>query len=242
MAKLQRKKISWESRSSSTVLKYRLYWAAGDKLGYDSDYIELKNTTQVLLPDAIPALPKKGFDIQVGLSAINDAGNESDITMLDARLDFSVPDAPRNLKVEDMNLVSNARNIQRWIMAFLGVIFLTGLGIYGLIKFGERNLYQFDEIRSEKQDYAMVASPGKESDSPVSKGEEGSEELGQTEAASDLEVEAIIWSNDQTNSFALINGSKVRVGELIGESIVTDIGRDYVEFEVGETRFRVTLR
>lgn len=177
---------------NSTVLKYRLYWTAGDKLGHDSDYIELKDTKQVLLPDAIPALPKKGYDIQVGLSAINDAGNESDITMLNARLDFSIPDAPKNVKVEVINLVSNTRNVQRLIMAFLGVIVLTGVGILALINFGKRNLYQFDEIRSEKQDYAMITGSGKESDSPVSKKQEVSEELGQTEAASDLDVEAII--------------------------------------------------
>ena len=192
MARFQRKKISWEIPLNSTVLKYRLYWTAGDKLGHDSDYIELKDTKQVLLPDAIPALPKKGYDIQVGLSAINDAGNESDITMLNARLDFSIPDAPKNVKVEVINLVSNTRNVQRLIMAFLGVIVLTGVGILALINFGKRNLYHFDEIRSEKQDYAMITGSGKESDSPVSKKQEVSEELGQTEAASDLDVEAII--------------------------------------------------
>ena len=34
----------------------------------------------------------------------------------------------------------------------------------------------------------------------------------------------------------------MRVGEFVGEPIVTDIARDYIEFEDGETRFRMTLR
>jgi hypothetical protein len=44
------------------------------------------------------------------------------------------------------------------------------------------------------------------------------------------------------SSFALINGSKVRVGESVGEAIITEIARDYVDFELGDLRFRIALR
>jgi hypothetical protein len=40
--------------------------------------------------------------MELGVSAINHAGNESDICRLTVDFNFETPDAPQNLKVEDI--------------------------------------------------------------------------------------------------------------------------------------------
>lgn len=43
-----------------------------------------------------------------------------------------------------------------------------------------------------------------------------------------LVIEAIVWSSDAASSFALINGTRVSVGQSLAEMTVSEIGRDYV--------------
>jgi hypothetical protein len=50
VARLKKKKIRWERSANSVALKYRVYWAIGKNVGYDSDYIELHDVTEVILP------------------------------------------------------------------------------------------------------------------------------------------------------------------------------------------------
>ena len=101
----------------------------------------------MLLPDAIQALSRKRGYFLIGISAVSDSGKESDITVLNNGLDLSIPDAPKDLQVHDINLGSGALNLQKLVMASLGIILLTGVGIFALIKFGERNLDRLDETR-----------------------------------------------------------------------------------------------
>jgi len=50
----------------------------------------------------LPSFPLVNGTLTLGISAVNDAGNESDITEMTAEFNFVVPDAPRNLKIEDL--------------------------------------------------------------------------------------------------------------------------------------------
>jgi hypothetical protein len=254
MARLKKKRIRWEPPENSTTMKHRLYWAVGESVGYDSDYIEVQDVTEVILPDAIPPLPMKAQGVQLGISAVNDSGSESDITMLNTPLDFSIPEAPKNLQLLDLDIVPNSRNLQKLAIACLGIVVLTCIGVFALLKLGDRTLDHADKIAvgPKKNDYSMVTGGGMKSEedsvsktevSPPSNGTQGSEVVGESGIdTSGFQIEAIIWSNDQMSSFALINGSKVRVGESVGEAIVTEIARDYVDFEAGDSRFRVPLR
>jgi hypothetical protein len=244
VAKLKKKKICWEGPGSCAPLKYRLYWAADGGVGYGSNYIELQDVTEVILPDAIPIFWSTAQDVQFGISAVNEAGNESDITELSARLDFSIPKSPKNPQLLDIAIAKNPKNLRKVVMASLGIIFLTVIGIFGLLTLGNRTLGDFDKIIVNSRNNEHVASGTSVSEpviSSVSK-ENSSEKLDESEVdAGSFNVEAIIWSNDQMNSFALINGSEVRVGESVGKAVVTEIGRDYVAFQVGESRFRITM-
>ena len=102
VGKARRKKVSWKPSASSDVSGYRLYWAVGKEVNFDSQYVELGNITDVTLPDDIPSLIQQTGAIQLGVTAISQAGNESDMTTLSAFIDFRLPEAPQDLEIENI--------------------------------------------------------------------------------------------------------------------------------------------
>ena len=99
MAKVRKRTVRWESSTGAT--KYRLYWSAQGPVTYDSEFYEIENRTMVVLPDEIPSFPKIAGNIELGVTAVNTAGNESDITIARLYLDFTVPEPPKLLTVGD---------------------------------------------------------------------------------------------------------------------------------------------
>jgi hypothetical protein len=102
MGKVRRRKVRWEPSAGVGVAKYRLYWSRDGGVGYDSDSVEVGNVTQVILPDDVPSFPLMVGQFELGISAISEAGNESDLVKTSVFLDFSIPEAPKNLKIEDL--------------------------------------------------------------------------------------------------------------------------------------------
>lgn len=100
IGRIKKKRVRWQSSVSVDVKSYRLYWSKLGKVSYNSDHVDLGHVTEVILPDDIPSFPFVEGDIELGVTAINNAGNESDITRLTLRLNFRVPDAPQDLRVE----------------------------------------------------------------------------------------------------------------------------------------------
>ena len=82
------------------MIGYKLYWAVGGGVSYNSDFSEVGNVTEVILPDDIPSFPLVTGDIELGVTAVNNTGNESDITKFSAPFDFAMPKAPTELMVE----------------------------------------------------------------------------------------------------------------------------------------------
>jgi PilZ domain len=99
MGKIRKRTVRWEH--SADAKKYRLYWSTQGPVGYDSDFVELENKTQVIFPDEVPSFPKIAGEIELGVTAVNAVGNESDITIARVYVDFTVPEAPKVLTVED---------------------------------------------------------------------------------------------------------------------------------------------
>ena len=100
MARVRKRKIRWNASNGSGVAGYKLYWAVGSKVNYDSDFAEVGNVTEVILPDDVPSFPIVAADIELGVVAVDHIGNESDMTKLSAPFDFTAPDAPTGLTVE----------------------------------------------------------------------------------------------------------------------------------------------
>ena len=99
MGKIRKRMVRWEP--SDDAEKYRLYWSWKGPIGYESDFVEIGNKTTAILPDEVPSFPNIAGNIELGITAVNAAGNESDITIARVYVDFTVPEAPRILMVED---------------------------------------------------------------------------------------------------------------------------------------------
>ena len=102
MGKIKQKKLRWEPAAGEGSAKYKLYWSENGSLDYASRFAEVGAVTQVVLPDDIPSFPRIAGNLELGIATVNQAGNESDITKISAYFDFTVPEAPKSLVVEDL--------------------------------------------------------------------------------------------------------------------------------------------
>ena len=100
MAKVQKRKIHWNASNSPGVVGYKIYWAVGKGVNYDSAFAEVGNVTEVILPDEVPSFPIAAGNIELGVVAVDHIGNESDMTKLYAPFGFTAPAAPTGLTVE----------------------------------------------------------------------------------------------------------------------------------------------
>jgi hypothetical protein len=102
MGKIKGRKVRWEPSSTADVIKYRLYWSIGGGVDYHSDHADVGNVSEIMLPNDIPSFPLTSGKFELGISAINQAGNESELTKATVHVNFTIPEAPGNLIVEDM--------------------------------------------------------------------------------------------------------------------------------------------
>ena len=100
MARVRKKKVHWNASNGPGVVSYKLYWAVGKEVSYDSDFAEVGNVTKIILPDDMPSFPILAGDIELGVVAVNEIGNESDMVKLSVPFNFSAPEAPTGLTVE----------------------------------------------------------------------------------------------------------------------------------------------
>ncbi len=102
MAKVRKTQITWDAVDTPDVAGYRLYWAVGGSVDYNSEYFEVGNVTGIILPDDVPSFPLVAGDIEIGVTAVNQRGNESDMSVFSAPFDFTAPRAPGNIMVKDL--------------------------------------------------------------------------------------------------------------------------------------------
>ena len=102
MGKVKKRRICWEPSMSDDVVKYRLYWSEEGLVDYASTSVDVGDVTEVVIPDDIPSFPRIKGEVALGIAAVNDAGNESDMAKMTARINFLVPEAPTNLVVEEL--------------------------------------------------------------------------------------------------------------------------------------------
>jgi hypothetical protein len=100
MGKIRSKVVRWQP-SGTPEVRYRLYWATCRPAFHNLDYVDLRTVTEMTIPDDIPAFPQIAGKIVLGVSAIGPSGNESDITTVTGDIDFTIPGAPGNLRIED---------------------------------------------------------------------------------------------------------------------------------------------
>ena len=102
MARVRKRKVHWDASNGLGVVGYKLYWAVGKGVNYDSNFVDLGSVTEVILPDDVPSFPIDAGDIELAVVAVDHIGNESDMTKLYAPFGFTAPAAPTGLAVETL--------------------------------------------------------------------------------------------------------------------------------------------
>ena len=102
MARMKKRKLGWTASTSPQVVGYKLYWADGEAVSYDSPSVVLGNVTKIVLPDDVEGFNPKGGPVEFGVTAMDELGNESDMVTFSAAYQFNVPKAPKDLWLEAM--------------------------------------------------------------------------------------------------------------------------------------------
>ena len=100
LAKIKKRKLSWNASASAQVVGYKLYWSEGDGVDYDSNFVKLGNVTEIVLPDDIKALAEINGPVEIGIAAIDEVGNESDLITLKLPYQLKIPQAPSDLRLD----------------------------------------------------------------------------------------------------------------------------------------------
>jgi hypothetical protein len=113
IAKYRSQSLRWKLVDSDEVAGYKIYWAKGDKVTYDSPSVYVEDLDEIVIPDALEGfVPEPGI-FMFGITAIDKWANESDLTLLKEPLKFSAPAAPANLWVQPLSLPSPPESV--WV-------------------------------------------------------------------------------------------------------------------------------
>lgn len=101
MAKVFNKKIMWDASIDTDVVSHKVYIVQGTNA---PTYEDLNVTvampkTELTVPDEVPNFPLYDGDYTIGIVAVDDWGNESDMEVATHPFDFIAPIAPTNIRV-----------------------------------------------------------------------------------------------------------------------------------------------
>jgi hypothetical protein len=100
MSKVLSTKIQFTASKSQDVVGYKLYvQLAPDPVSYSSQAFELGDKTEVFISD-FPGLAQADGVYNIGIAAVDDAGNEASLSILEnVSLDFFAPEPVTDLKL-----------------------------------------------------------------------------------------------------------------------------------------------
>jgi hypothetical protein len=87
VSKAKKKKIRWSRSSSPNVAGYRLYWAISGDVGYDSEFVDIGDRREIILPDQVQPLVHVRGRVALGITALSREGNESDMARFSIHFD-----------------------------------------------------------------------------------------------------------------------------------------------------------
>ena len=98
MARTHEYQITWTASPSTDVVGYKIYYIPeGEELNYGSPSVTVGNVTTILIPTDTPGFPLLDGLCTIGLSALDDSNNESDIIAKTVPFDLVAPDVPSEL-------------------------------------------------------------------------------------------------------------------------------------------------
>jgi hypothetical protein len=103
MSKIRKRRLKWAKSGSPQVVGYKLYWSEDGEVDYNSKSAMLGNVNEIVLPDDVDSFKPGGGPIELGITAVDEIGNESDMATIKAAYQFNVPDAPADLSLKKLD-------------------------------------------------------------------------------------------------------------------------------------------
>jgi len=112
MAEVVKKYFSWIPSVSEDVVAAEIYVSepggnvtlASMKWRFESDSPQFQNN-EVTIPDDLPGFPQVEAIYELGIMAIDDAGNKADMAVVSGPFDFDAPAPMTGLKLSDESYV-----------------------------------------------------------------------------------------------------------------------------------------
>ncbi|MCK4526463.1 hypothetical protein KAW18_03760 [candidate division WOR-3 bacterium] len=100
MANVRKYQVTWTKSTSIDVVGYNIYYVPDtEQLNYGSPHVSVGDVNSIIIPDDVPEFPMIDGVYKIGLTAVDDVGNESDIIETAVPFDLVAPDAPADLVV-----------------------------------------------------------------------------------------------------------------------------------------------
>ena len=87
VSKTWKKRIRWARPRSLNVAGYRLYWSVSGEVSYDSEFVDIGDRTEVILPEQVPSLQHVHGEVAFGITALTHGGNESNMVRFNVHFD-----------------------------------------------------------------------------------------------------------------------------------------------------------
>lgn len=108
MAIIKKRKLHWKASASAQTVGYKLYWARQGELSYSSNSEYLGKVMEVIVPDGLSSFEAGTGPFDFGIVAVDDSGNESDMTTLTVPFHFIAPQAPDEMRMDDLGAEKKA--------------------------------------------------------------------------------------------------------------------------------------
>jgi hypothetical protein len=103
MAIIKKRKLNWKASASAQTVGYKLYWSRQGELNYSSDSEYLGKVMEVTVPDGLSSFKAATGPFDFGIVAVDDSGNESDMSTLTVPFHFIAPEAPDEITIRDLD-------------------------------------------------------------------------------------------------------------------------------------------
>jgi hypothetical protein len=97
MARLRKRKLYWAASDAGEIVGYRIYWASGSAVDYDSRHFDVGKVSETVVPEQVDLTHGP---VMFGITALDKEGNESDMTTLAEPFHLQAPSPPRNLSLQ----------------------------------------------------------------------------------------------------------------------------------------------
>jgi hypothetical protein len=87
VSKTRKKRIRWARPRSLNVAGYRLYWSVSGEVSYDSEFVDIGDRTEAMLPEQVPSLHHVHGEVAFGITALTHGGNESNMVRFNVHFD-----------------------------------------------------------------------------------------------------------------------------------------------------------